>query len=36
MLLKYLNELDQAVRELDQHPAPESLARCADLSLIHI
>ena len=30
MLLKYLNELDQAVRELDQHPAPESLAHCAD------
>ncbi|MFT6600768.1 MAG: hypothetical protein ACJATD_001626 [Alloalcanivorax sp.] len=30
MLLKYLNELDQAVRELNQHPAPESLAHCAD------
>ena len=30
MLLKYLNELDQAVRELDQHPAPESLAHCAE------
>ena len=30
MLLKYLNELDQAVRELDRHPAPESLAHCAD------
>ena len=30
MLLKYLNELDQAVRELDQHPAPESLSLCAD------
>ncbi|WP_370210452.1 hypothetical protein [Alloalcanivorax venustensis] len=30
MLLKYLNELDQAVRQLDQHPAPESLAHCAE------
>ncbi|HEX5676693.1 MAG TPA: hypothetical protein VFX91_01860 [Alcanivorax sp.] len=30
MLLKYLNQLDQAVRELDRHPGPESLARCAE------
>ena len=30
MLLKYLNELDQAVRDLECHPGPESLAHCAD------
>jgi len=30
MLLKYLNQLDQAVRDLDRHPGPESLAHCAD------
>lgn len=29
MLLKYLNELDNAVREADRNPCPETLSHCA-------
>lgn len=30
MLLKYLNQLDEAVHQAERDPSPESLSLCAD------
>ncbi|ASK34741.1 hypothetical protein [Alloalcanivorax mobilis] len=30
MLLKYLNDLDNAVREADRNPCPAALSECAE------